>query len=152
MSLNARDLLSIGEVARRAGIAPSALRHYESLGLIASHRTAGDRRRYERSVLRRIATIRAGQRVGLSLDEIRATFAGLEPHQAPTRQQWRRISARWQPALTQRIRELEQVRDNLSNCVGCGCLSMRQCALFNPDDGLAASGRAGARRLFPVDD
>lgn len=151
MSLNARDLLAIGEVARRSGMAPSALRHYESLGLIASHRTAGDRRLYERSVLRRIATIRAGQRVGLSLAEIGATFAGLEPHQAPTRQQWRRISARWQPALARRISELEQVRDNLSNCVGCGCLSMRQCGLFNADDALGAAGRSGARRLFPTD-
>lgn len=149
--LKSNDLMAIGEVGRRSGLAPSALRHYEALGLIASHRNSGDRRRYHRAVLRRLAVIRAGQRVGLSLEEIRASFAPLDPHAAPTRQQWRRISAAWQPLLDQRIRELEQVRDNLAGCVGCGCLSMRQCGLYNTQDQLAAQG-AGARRLFPRDD
>ena len=144
------DLLAIGEVARRSGCAPSALRHYETFGLIASHRSAGDRRLYERAVLRRLAVIRAGQRVGLSLDQIRDSLHGIPVHQAPTRQQWRRISARWQPMLTQRIRELEQVRDSLADCVGCGCLSMRQCALYNPQDTLGSDGRPGPHRLLPT--
>lgn len=142
-------LLPIGEIARRSGYAASALRHYETLGLIASHRTSSDRRLYERGVLRRLAVIRAGQRVGLSLEDIKSSFGSLDPHRAPTRTQWRRISARWQPLLDARIRELEAVRDNLASCVGCGCLSMRQCALYNPDDVLGRDGEVGAQRRFP---
>lgn len=99
LALHHKDLLSIGEVGRRSGLAPSALRHYESIGLIASHRTDGDRRVFERGVLRRLAVIRAGQRVGLSLGEIRESFDSIDPHQAPSRRDWRRISARWQPLL-----------------------------------------------------
>lgn len=146
------QLLPIGEIARRSGYAPSALRHYETLGLIASHRTSADRRVYERGVLRRLAVIRAGQRVGLSLEVIKASFGTLDPHRAPSRREWRRISARWQPLLDARIRELEAVRDNLANCVGCGCLSMRQCGLYNPGDVLGADGEVGARRRFPSPD
>lgn len=147
--LNKNDELSIGEVAARSGIAHSALRHYEKLGLIASHRSAGGHRVFRRAVLRRLAVIRAGQRVGLTLEEIRTSFGSLDPHAAPTRQQWRTISGRWAPLLDAKIADLQKVRDNLAHCVGCGCLSMRQCSMYNPQDTLAASGESGARRLFP---
>lgn len=123
--------LSIGEVARRSGLAPSALRHYERVGLLASHRTSGDRRRYERSVLRRLAVIRAGRAVGLSLAEIRASFESIGLHGAPTRDQWTSISASWRPALDRQIKRLEEVRDRLDDCMGCGCLSWQRCTLHS---------------------
>ncbi len=148
--MDKQDLLTIGQVAARSGMAPSALRYYESLGLITSTRTTGDRRRYRRAVLRRIAVVRAGQHVGLSLQEICAAFAKLDPHSAPTRQQWARMSARWQPLIEQRITDLETVRDNLTGCIGCGCLSLQRCRLWNPDDTLGADG-SGSRRLLPDD-
>jgi MerR family redox-sensitive transcriptional activator SoxR len=143
------DLLSIGEVARRSGLAPSAIRYYESLGIIASTRTAGDRRRYRRSVLRRLAVVRSAQNVGLSLEQVMRSFEGLGPEQAPTKRQWSRISATWRPLLQERIRALEAVRDNLDACIGCGCLSMRQCTLYNPQDELGTRG-SGPRRKVPV--
>lgn len=143
------DPMAIGDVAARSGVAVSALRHYESLGLIAADRTPGGHRTFHRAVLRRLAVIRAGQRVGLSLEEIRASFGGLDPHDAPTRIQWRTISKRWGPLLDARILELQKVRDSLEYCVGCGCLSMRQCALYNPQDSLGDGSAPGARRLFP---
>lgn len=146
--MHSNDELTIGEVSRRSGIAPSALRYYESLGLITSKRTSGDRRRYRRAVLRRLAVVRAAQHVGLSLDEVRTAFAGVALDAAPTRRQWARMSATWRTGLNARITELEQVRDNLASCVGCGCLSLRQCALYNTQDALAANG-PGARRLLP---
>ena len=144
------DLLPIGEVAARSGVAPSALRYYESLGLITSTRTPGDRRRYQRAVLRRIAVIQAAQRVGLTLDEIGTAFASLPVDAAPTRRQWARMSRPWQHVIEQRIADLEKVRDDLDGCIGCGCLSLRRCRLYNPDDELGAEG-AGSRRLFPDD-
>ena len=146
--MHRNDELTIGEVSRRSGIAPSALRYYESLGLIASTRTTGDRRRYRRAVLRRLAVVRAAQHVGLSLDEVRAAFGGLPVEAAPTPRQWARMSARWRAGLDARIAALVQVRDNLASCVGCGCLSMRQCALYNAQDALSTTG-SGARRLLP---
>lgn len=146
--MHSNDELTIGEVSRRSGIAPSALRYYESLGLITSTRTSGDRRRYRRAVLRRLAVVRAAQHVGLSLDEVRTAFTGLPDDAAPTPRQWARMSATWRTGLDARITELEQVRDNLASCVGCGCLSMRQCALYNTQDMLSATG-PGARRLLP---
>lgn len=146
--MHSNDELTIGEVSRRSGIAPSALRYYESLGLIASTRSSGDRRRYRRAVLRRLAVVRAAQHVGLSLNEVRTAFAGVAVEAAPTRRQWTRMSATWRTRLDARIADLEQVRDNLASCVGCGCLSMRQCALYNTQDVLAATG-PGARRLLP---
>ena len=149
--MNKRDLLTIGEVSARSGLAPSALRYYESLGLITSTRTSGDRRRFKRGVLRRVAVIRAAQQVGLSLDQVLTAFSGIPVDLAPSKQDWTRMSAAWQPLLDRRITELEQVRDNLENCVGCGCLSMTQCRLYNPQDTLADTGR-GARRLFPKPD
>lgn len=142
------DVLSIGQVAKRAGVAPSALRYYESLGLIVSTRTSGDRRRYHRAVLRRIAVIRAARRVGLSLDDIGDAFAGVPLDAAPTRAQWARMAARWRPMIEQRIADLEKVRDELAGCIGCGCLSLQRCRLYNPRDELGAEG-SGSRRLFP---
>jgi MerR family transcriptional regulator, redox-sensitive transcriptional activator SoxR len=147
--VNKTQQLTIGEIAARSGLAPSALRYYEDLGLITSTRTTGDRRRYQRSVLRRLAVIRAGQQVGLTLDQVRTALAPFPTDAVLTKAQWARMSAGWRPLLDQRIADLQQVRDNLSNCIGCGCLSMRQCSLYNPHDALAATG-AGSRRLFPT--
>lgn len=144
------DLLTIGDVADRAGVATSAIRYYESLGLLASTRTSGNQRRYARSVLRRIAVIQAAQHVGLSLAEVHAAFAQFPPDHAPTKRDWVRLAREWRPQLDRRIAALQQVRDGLSMCVGCGCLSMRQCAIYNPDDALATQG-PGARRVFPGD-
>ncbi len=143
------DLLTIGDVARRSGLAPSALRYYETLGLITSTRTAGDRRRYRRSVLRRLAVIRSAQHVGLTLDDVRRALAGLIPPRLPPRSEWRASPRGWQPLLDHRIPDLQAVRDNLDSCVGCGCLSMRQCAMYNPHDELGAQG-SGPRRKVPV--
>lgn len=140
--------MTIGDVARRSGLAPSALRYYESLGLISSSRTGGDRRRYPRAVLRRLAVVRAAQHVGLSLDQVREAFAGLPLDAAPNKRQWARMAAQWRPLIEARIADLVKVRDNLSSCVGCGCLSMQQCALYNPQDTLSDNG-SGPRRLFP---
>jgi MerR family redox-sensitive transcriptional activator SoxR len=143
-------LLTIGEVASRAGVATSALRFYEREGLVDSVRSGGGQRRYERDVLRRIAFIRAAQRVGLSLDEIRASLASLPDNRTPTANDWAKLSRSWRPLLDARIAELERVRDNLSNCIGCGCLSLKTCALSNPDD-VAAEYGAGPVWLFPDD-
>jgi MerR family redox-sensitive transcriptional activator SoxR len=146
------DLLTIGEVSHRSGLAPSALRYYETLGLIRSSRTAGDRRRYPRAVLRRLAVIRSAQNVGLSLDQIASALSGLDPDAAPTKKQWSRISAEWRPLLARRIRELEAVRDNLDSCIGCGRLSMRQCALYNPQDELGEQGSGPRRKVAVLDE
>lgn len=148
--MDRRDLLSIGDVAARSGVAPSALRYYESLGLISSTRTSGDRRRYARAVLRRVAVIQAAQRVGLSLEEIGTAFASLPLDAAPTRRQWTRMARPWKALVEQRIADLEKVRDDLDGCIGCGCLSLQRCRLYNPGDELGAEG-AGSRRLFPAD-
>ncbi len=141
-----KDLLSIGEVARRSGVAASALRYYESLGLIASTRAAGGRRYYHRSVLRRIAFVRAAQNVGLSLHEVRAALATLPQERTPTKADWARLSRQWRRRLDEQIEALQALRDGLTGCIGCGCLSLRTCALYNPDDRYAAAG-PGARRL-----
>ena len=149
--MNATDSLSIGEVARRSGLAPSALRYYETRGVITSSRSVGDRRRYPRSVLRRLAVVRSAQNVGLSLDAIVESMAFLGPDAAPTKQQWARISARWRPLLDARIAELQALRDNLDQCIGCGCLSMRQCSLYNPQDELGAQGSGPRRKVAVLD-
>ncbi len=148
VDMDRSDWLSIGQVAQRAGVAPSALRYYESLGLIASDRTCGNRRRYRRAVLRRIAVIRAAQRVGLSLEDIGKALLSVPAEAAPTRKQWTRMSAQWRPVIDQRIADLQKVRDELTGCIGCGCLSLRQCRLYNPADQLGVDG-SGSRRLFP---
>lgn len=141
------DLLTIGEVAERAGVTTSALRYYESRGLIDAERTDGGQRRYHREVLRRIAFIGVAQTVGLSLDEIEAALARLPHGRTPTKADWERVSRSWQPRLDARIAELQRLRDELTSCIGCGCLSLRACALYNPDDRAATRG-AGPRYLL----
>lgn len=143
--------LSIGEVAERAGIAPSALRFYEKEGLIHAERSDGGQRRYHRDVLRLVAFIRAAQRVGLSLDDIRAALHTLPEGKVPTAADWSRLSKSWRPLLDRRIEEMQRLRDRLDSCIGCGCLSLKTCALSNPDDVAAASG-PGARWLIVRDD
>jgi MerR family redox-sensitive transcriptional activator SoxR len=139
--------LSIGDVARRCGIAASALRYYESEGLVRAQRSHGGQRRYERDVLRRLAFIRVAQRVGLTLDEVRDALATLPDGRTPTSRDWARLSRAWRPRLDQQIAVLVSLRDQLSSCIGCGCLSLRVCALYNPDDGAAALG-TGPRYLL----
>jgi MerR family redox-sensitive transcriptional activator SoxR len=143
------ELLAIGEVAGRSGIAPSALRYYEQQGLIAASRTAGGARRYPRSVLRRLAIIRAGRNVGLTLPEIRAALATLPGDRPPTADDWARLSEGWRARLDEQIAALERLRDGLTSCIGCGCLSLGRCALSNPGD-MAAGDGPGARWLPPA--
>jgi len=138
--------LSIGEVSARSGVAPSALRFYERQGLIASTRTDGNQRRYDRSVLRRVAFVQAGRAAGVTLAEINAALARLPTNRTPSRQDWERLSNRWRDDLDARIETLQALRDRLTTCIGCGCLSIDQCDLLNPDDEAAARG-AGAHYL-----
>ncbi len=137
--------LAIGDVARRSGVAVSTLHYYEARGLIAAQRSGGNQRRYARDVLRRIAFIRAAQQVGIGLDEIGAALAELPQQRTPNKADWARLSAAWRERLDQRIAALMQLRDTLGNCIGCGCLSLRACRLYNPADELAQRG-PGARR------
>ena len=141
--------LSIGDVARRTGLATSALRFYEERALIGSSRTPGNQRYYTRDVIRRVSFIRAAQRVGLSLEEIRAVLDDLPEGRAPTREDWDRLARRWKPWLDERIAALERLRDKLSSCIGCGCLSLDTCALYNPDD---AAGRLGTGPRYLLED
>jgi MerR family redox-sensitive transcriptional activator SoxR len=141
-----QNLLSVGELAERAGVAASALRYYEEQGLIRSGRSSGGHRQYPRDMLRRVAFIRAGQRVGLSLEDIRAALATLPEGRTPTKADWERLARGWQALLDERLAQLQRLRDQLSGCIGCGCLSLRACALYNPDDAVALRG-PGARRL-----
>lgn len=134
------DLLTIGEVARRSGVASSALRFYEELGLISATRADSGHRRYRRAVLRRIAFIVFAQRVGLSLDEIGAELAKLPNDRAPTRRDWERLSSGWTSRIEDKIAELARLKRGLSDCIGCGCLSLDRCRLANPDDRVAANG------------
>jgi MerR family transcriptional regulator, redox-sensitive transcriptional activator SoxR len=134
------DLLTVGEVAHRSGFASSALRFYEREGLIAATRTSGGQRRYERNVLRRLAFIRAARNVGLALDEIVAALATLPDNRTPTREDWKRLSRGWKDRLTDQIAALARLRDGLDSCIGCGCLSLRTCAMSNPSDAVAARG------------
>ncbi len=136
----------IGQLAQRAGVAASALRFYEAEGLIAGSRSAGRHRQYPRHVLRRVAFIRAAQAVGLSLPEIKAALASLPEGRTPTKADWTRLSAGWAPLLDARIAALQALREKLGGCIGCGCLSLKACALYNPQDGLARQGK-GARLL-----
>ncbi|MGW0174822.1 redox-sensitive transcriptional activator SoxR [Rhodococcus sp. NPDC003322] len=138
------DLLTVGEVSERSGLAASALRYYESQGLIESTRTSGNQRRYQRSVLRKIAFIRAARSIGLSLDEIAATMGTLPGGRAPTRADWARLSRSWRARLDEQIEALEALRDGLESCIGCGCLSLQTCALSNPNDSAATYGPGAA--------
>jgi MerR family redox-sensitive transcriptional activator SoxR len=137
-------LLTIGEVARRSGVAASALRFYEARGLIASEPRGAGQRRFARSVLRLIAFIVFAQRIGLALDEIQAELARLPPGRAPSVRDWSRLSAPWRARIDRRIAELERLRDGLTQCIGCGCLSLERCRLANPGDRAATRG-AGPR-------
>ena len=138
--------LTIGDVVARSGAPASALRFYEAKGLIASRRTDGNQRRYERAVLRRIAVIRAGRAAGIPLAQIRAGLATLPHDRTPTQHDWRRLSNAWRADLDDRIATLQGLRDRLTTCIGCGCLSVDDCGLFNPDDEAAQLGR-GAHYL-----
>jgi MerR family redox-sensitive transcriptional activator SoxR len=138
--------LSIGEVSARSGVSASALRFYERQGLIASTRTDGNQRRYDRAVLRRIAFVQAGRAAGVPLAEIRSALDGLPTRRTPSREDWERLSSRWRDDLDARIETLQALRDRLTTCIGCGCLSIDQCDLLNPDDEAAAQG-AGAHYL-----
>jgi MerR family transcriptional regulator, redox-sensitive transcriptional activator SoxR len=134
------DLLTIGEVSRRSGVASSALRFYEERGLIASERAGSGHRRYRRPVLRRIAFIVFAQRVGLTLDEIGAELAKLPIERAPGRRDWSRLSSTWTLRIDERIAELERLKAGLTQCIGCGCLSLDRCRLANPEDRAAHLG------------
>ena len=140
--------LSIGALSERTGVAPSALRFYEAEGLIHPGRSTAGQRRYHRETLRRVSFIRIAQRVGLSLDEIRTAMASLPDNRTPTEADWRRLSNSWRPRLDARIAMLERLRDRLSGCIGCGCLSLRFCRLLNPDD---EAGRRGPGPRYVLD-
>lgn len=144
--MRSTDLLTVSEVAERSGFAPSALRYYEREGLVQATRTTGNQRRYERHVLRRLAFIRAARNVGLSLDEVAAALATLPEGRNPTRADWSRLSRTWRQRLDDQIAALAKLRDGLDSCIGCGCLSLRKCAMSNPSD-VAATGGPGAAYL-----
>ncbi len=139
--------IAISELASRSGVAPSALRFYESLGLIHSERTPGNQRRFRRSMLRRVAVVRVARDLGISLEEIRSVMTGLAQDQALTGDDWERLAAGWREHLDARIAALERLRNELSSCIGCGCLSLERCALFNPHDRAAQRGN-GPRYLI----
>jgi MerR family redox-sensitive transcriptional activator SoxR len=145
------DLLTIGEMAERSGVAPSALRYYESQDLITSTRTTGNQRRYERATLRRVSFIRSAQRVGLSLEEITEALSTLPGGRTPTKADWSRLSATWRGRINDQIDRLERLRDRLDSCIGCGCLSLNRCSLSNPDDYVRSRG-PGAVYLEPSAD
>lgn len=144
--MSAAAELTVAEIAHRSGFAASALRYYEDLGLISATRSPGGQRRYQRAVLRRLAFIRAARNVGLSLDEIGRQLAELPSSRAPTKADWQRISRHWRRRLDEQIAAIEALRDRLDGCIGCGCLSLRSCTLYNPDDVLGTAA-SGARRL-----
>ncbi len=146
--MRATDMLTVGEIARRSGFAESAVRYYERLGLLAASRTAGGQRRFERSMLRRLAFIRAARNVGLSLDEIARALDTLPAGPAPTRADWTQLSRGWRQRLDDQIDALIALRDGLDSCIGCGCLSLQRCAISNPGDS-ARFGGPGAAYLPP---
>lgn len=132
--------MSIGEMADRTGVAPSALRFYEQEGLIDSTRTDAGHRRYPRAVIRRVSFIKVAQQLGLRLEEIRGTLAALPDNRTPDEDDWAELAAAWRPRLDERIAMLERLRDRLDGCIGCGCLSLRHCRLLNPGDHAAELG------------
>ncbi|MDR8408096.1 redox-sensitive transcriptional activator SoxR [Nonomuraea sp. 3-1Str] len=138
--------LTVGQLAERSGVAVSALHFYETKGLITSRRTAGNQRRYTRDTLRRVAFIRLAQRIGIPLKTIRDALGELPEERTPTRGDWARLSAAWRGELEDRIEQLQRLRDDLTDCIGCGCLSLDRCALANPYDRLGEEG-PGARRI-----
>lgn len=142
-------LLTIGQLAERSGVATSAIRFYEEKELIRSTRTTGNQRRYEQSTLRRVAFVRAAQRVGLTLEEVAAALATLPGDRAPTKSDWHRISREWKPRLEEQIRRIRLLEQRLDSCIGCGCLSLKSCALMNPGDVAGELGGKGAVLLEP---
>ncbi|MFP5023233.1 redox-sensitive transcriptional activator SoxR [Pseudonocardia phyllosphaerae] len=146
--MDSGDLLTIGEIVDRSGFPHSALRYYEREGLISASRTSGGQRRYRRSVLRRLAFVRAARSIGIGLDEVRSALDELPAERPPTKADWTRLSRAWRGRLDEQIEALTALRDGLDGCIGCGCLSMSTCRLVNPDDAVAAQGD-GARR-FPA--
>jgi MerR family transcriptional regulator, redox-sensitive transcriptional activator SoxR len=134
------DMLTIGEVSKRSGVAASALRFYEERGLIASEQRESGQRRYQRHVLRRIAFVVFAQRIGLTLAEIAAELARLDPNRVPSRRDWSRLSEAWASRIDERIAELERLRRGLTECIGCGCLSLDRCSFANPGDRAASAG------------
>jgi MerR family redox-sensitive transcriptional activator SoxR len=138
--VDAKDLLTIGEVAHRSGFPPSALRYYEREGLVRTTRTSGGQRRYERSVLRRLAFIRAARTLGVGLDEVREGLDRLPNGRTPTKADWTRLSRSWRSRLDEQIEALVALRDGLDSCIGCGCLSLQRCRLYNPGDRLSEAG------------
>ncbi|GAA4583330.1 redox-sensitive transcriptional activator SoxR [Planotetraspora phitsanulokensis] len=146
VSWQAREL-TVGDLAERSGVPSSALRFYERQGLIRSRRTSGNQRRFSRDTLRRVAFIRVAQRVGIPLSRVKDVLALLPEERTPNREDWARVSAWWRDDLTDRIEHLQRLRDNLTECIGCGCLSIDRCALANPCDSLGDEG-PGARRLL----
>jgi MerR family transcriptional regulator, redox-sensitive transcriptional activator SoxR len=143
------DRLTIGELSARSGVATSALRFYEARGLVVSERTSGNQRRYDRSMLRRVALIQAGRAAGIPLTRIGAVLATLPANRIPNRRDWERLSRGWRDDLERRIATLEALRDRLTTCIGCGCLSIDRCSLLNPDDEAAARG--GGAHYFERD-
>lgn len=144
------SLLSVGELSRRSGIAVSALHFYETQGLICSTRTPGNQRRYRRDTLRRLAVIQVAQRVGVPLRAIAEALAALPSSRTPTRADWKKLSLRWHADLSERITQLTRLRDTLDGCIGCGCLSIDRCRLYNPED-VGASKGPGPWRLLEDD-
>ncbi|PWK63870.1 MerR family redox-sensitive transcriptional activator SoxR [Aminobacter sp. AP02] len=143
--------LTVGEVAKRSGVAVSALHFYETRGLIHSHRTAGNQRRYSRDVLRRVAVIRIAQDVGISLADIAAALATLPDGRTPTREDWSLLSTAWRHDLDHRIEQLKKLRDGLTDCIGCGCMSIDKCPLRNREDRLSRQGPGPRRLLVPAE-
>ena len=141
-----RDELTIGELAARSGVAPSALRFYEAQGLVSADRTSGNQRRYARATLRRVALIQAGRAAGIPLDQIGEALDTLPSRRTPSRRDWERLSRAWRSDIDHRIATLQALRDRLTTCIGCGCLSIDRCTLLNPDDEASALG-AGAHYL-----
>ncbi|MEV0593383.1 redox-sensitive transcriptional activator SoxR [Nonomuraea cavernae] len=142
---NTREL-TVGQLAERSGVAVSALHFYETKGLISSRRTTGNQRRYTRDTLRRVAFVRLAQRLGIPLKTIKEALATLPENRTPTRDDWAHLSAAWRADLDDRIEQLQRLRDDLTDCIGCGCLSLDRCALANPHDRLGEEG-PGARRI-----
>jgi MerR family transcriptional regulator, redox-sensitive transcriptional activator SoxR len=147
-----RHHLTSGQVAERAGVNVSTLHFYERQGLIASTRTAGNQRRYRRDVLRRVAFIRVSQKVGISLADIAAALASLPAGRTPTKADWARLSQHWRQSLDERRAQLDRLRDSLDGCIGCGCLSLKSCSLYNLDDELSQTGTGPVRWSMRVDE
>ncbi|GAA4520133.1 redox-sensitive transcriptional activator SoxR [Brachybacterium paraconglomeratum] len=143
------DLLTIGEMSHRTGVATSALRYYEELGLVGSVRTGGNQRRYPRHMLRRVSLISVAKRLGMPLSDVKEAFGDVPMESTPSHSDWQRASRRWKKRLEERRRAIERLEHELTGCIGCGCLSLKACALLNPDDALAEIG-PGPRRLEDV--